>query len=146
MQERPDCQGRFADAADHHLAASLDALGDGNLTLTREQLDTAHLAQIHAHRIIGSRNIAVRQIAGGAAFFLGLIAIFIAFGIIDDGHAHLRQGRHHIINLFGGEIFGRQRGVQLIMGNKSALLADLEKRLDCLLGGISVRGLNGGVS
>jgi hypothetical protein len=32
------------------------------------------------------------------------------------------------------------------MGDKATLLADLEKRLDCLLGGVGIRGLNGGIS
>src|SRR6267143_759916 len=33
-------------------AAGLDALGDRNLALEREQLHRAHFAQIHAHRIV----------------------------------------------------------------------------------------------
>src|SRR6516225_9857221 len=37
---------------DHRLAAGLDALGDRDLALAREQLHRAHFAQIHAHRII----------------------------------------------------------------------------------------------
>src|SRR5271167_3669201 len=39
-------------AGDHGLAACLDALGDGDLALPREQHDRSHLAQIHAHRIV----------------------------------------------------------------------------------------------
>ena len=47
-------QRAFAQARDHRLAAGLDALGDGDLALARQQLDRAHLAQIHAHRIVGA--------------------------------------------------------------------------------------------
>ncbi len=47
-------QRALAQARDHRLAAGLDALGDGDLALAREQLDRAHLAQIHAHRIVGA--------------------------------------------------------------------------------------------
>ena len=47
-------QRAFAQAGDHRLAAGLDALGDGDFALAREQLDRAHLAQIHAHRIVGA--------------------------------------------------------------------------------------------
>src|SRR5699024_12465660 len=36
------------------LAAGLDALGDRDLALAREQFDGAHLAQIHAHGIVGA--------------------------------------------------------------------------------------------
>ncbi len=39
---------------DHRLAAGLDALGDGDFALARQQLDRAHLAQIHAHGIVGA--------------------------------------------------------------------------------------------
>src|SRR5262249_40222812 len=42
----------LAQAGDHRFAASLDALGDGDLALARQQLHRAHFAQIHAHRII----------------------------------------------------------------------------------------------
>jgi hypothetical protein len=38
----------------HRLAAGLDALGDGDLALAGEQLDRTHLAQIHAHGIVGA--------------------------------------------------------------------------------------------
>src|SRR4029450_7494036 len=42
----------LAQAGDHRFAAGLDALGDRDLALAREQLHRAHLAQIHAHRIV----------------------------------------------------------------------------------------------
>ncbi len=47
-------QRAFAEARDHRLAAGLDALGDGDFALARQQLDRAHLAQIHAHGIVGA--------------------------------------------------------------------------------------------
>jgi hypothetical protein len=51
---------------DHRLAAGLDALGDGDLALARQQLHRAHLAQIHAHRIVGAvgRRCRARERAG----------------------------------------------------------------------------------
>ena len=39
---------------DHRLAAGLDALGDRDFALARQQLDRAHFAQIHAHGIVGA--------------------------------------------------------------------------------------------
>src|SRR5262245_31417444 len=45
-------QWTFAQARDHRLAAGLDALSDGDLALTREQLNRAHVAQVHAHGIV----------------------------------------------------------------------------------------------
>ena len=47
-------QRAFAQAGDHRLAAGLDALGDGDLALAREQLDRAHVAQVHAHGVVGA--------------------------------------------------------------------------------------------
>ena len=46
------------------LRPGLDALGDLDLALAREQLDRAHLAQVHAHRIVGAAEILVER--GGA--------------------------------------------------------------------------------
>ena len=54
MMMRLEGERAFAQAGDHHLAAGLDALGDGDFALARQQLDRAHLAQIHAHRIVGA--------------------------------------------------------------------------------------------
>ena len=44
----------LAQARDHGLAAGLDALGDGDLALAREQLHRAHFAQVHAHGVVGA--------------------------------------------------------------------------------------------
>ena len=52
--DRLEGERALAQAGDHRLAAGLDALGDRDLALAREQLDRAHLAQIHAHRIVGA--------------------------------------------------------------------------------------------
>jgi hypothetical protein len=64
----------LGDAADHHVAPGLDALGDRDLALAGEQLDAAHLAQIHAHGIVGAADIGVVEIAGGALAALFLFA------------------------------------------------------------------------
>src|SRR5262249_17063172 len=45
-------QRTFAQARYYRLAAGLDALGDGDLALTRKQLDRAHVAQVHPHGIV----------------------------------------------------------------------------------------------
>ena len=61
----------FAEAGDHRLAAGLDALGDGDFALAREQLDRAHLAQIHAHGIVGALG-RLFLLGGGERLGLGL--------------------------------------------------------------------------
>jgi len=47
-------EGALAEPSDHRLAASLDALGDGDLALARKQFHRAHFAEIHPHRIVGA--------------------------------------------------------------------------------------------
>ena len=76
----------LAQARDHGLAAGLDALGDGDLALAREQLHRAHLAQIHAHRVVGALGrllglglgrdllLDLDQLVLGLGLLLGLLA------------------------------------------------------------------------
>ena len=52
--DRLEGERAFAQPRDHRLAAGLDALGDRDLALAREELDRAHLAQVHAHGIVGA--------------------------------------------------------------------------------------------
>ena len=47
-------QRAFAEARDHRLAAGLDALCNRDFAFARQQLDRAHLAQIHADGIVGA--------------------------------------------------------------------------------------------
>ncbi len=105
----------FAQGADHQLAAGLDALGDSDFALAAEQLDAAHLAQIHAHRIVG----AVILLGGGAGLggdFLAALgnggeivvgALFLFLGF-DDVDAHLVEHRHRVLDLLGGHLVGGQ--------------------------------------
>ncbi len=79
--ERFEGQRAFAQRADHQLAAGLDALGDGDFAFAGEELDAAHLAQIHAHRIVG----AVVLLGGGA----GLGDDFLA--ALGDGGGDCRR-------------------------------------------------------
>ena len=68
-------QGALAERLEDHVAAGLDALGDLDLALAGQQLDRAHLAQIHAHRVVGAAEILVADRLGrGLAFLLGLAA------------------------------------------------------------------------
>src|SRR5690606_25274297 len=47
-------QRALAETRDHRLAAGLDALRNRDFALARQQLDRAHLAQVHADRIVGT--------------------------------------------------------------------------------------------
>src|SRR3546814_19325623 len=54
FDDRVEGQRALAQAQDHRVAARLDALRDGDLALAAQQFDRAHLAQIHAHRVVGA--------------------------------------------------------------------------------------------
>ncbi len=61
--------------------SALDALGDGHLALARQQGHRAHLAQVHAHRVVRLLQCARRQVE---IVFLGG-DFFFGFGIGDLG-------------------------------------------------------------
>ena len=107
MQQRPDGQRGFANAADHQLSTGLYTFGNRDLSLTRQQLNAAHLAKIHAYRIVGAGYIAVGHIARRALFLALAFRGVVAVRCLDNGYAHLVQRRHEIVNLLGGEILGR---------------------------------------
>ncbi len=132
FDQRGDGQRVLADAADHHLAAGLDALGDRDLTLAREQLDRAHLAQIHAHGIVGAADVVLIDIAArlGLAilgFGLGRLLALLAFDQID---AEFGQHAHRVFDLLRRHLVLRQCGVQLVIGQVAALLAAGHHLLD----------------
>ncbi len=47
-------QRAFAKPCDHRFAAGLDAFGNGDFALAREQLHRAHLAQVHSDGVVGA--------------------------------------------------------------------------------------------
>ena len=59
--------GQARDRLDHVLQAVLDALGDLDLAFAREQLDRAHLAHVHAHRVGGAAEFASRRVDSAAS-------------------------------------------------------------------------------
>ena len=131
----------FAKPRDHRLAACLDALGDGDLALARQKLDGAHLAQIHAYRIVGALGRlglglglgdggyggdgARRGFRGGGALLrlLGLVGV-------DDVDAHVGKHRHGVLDLLGRDFLGREHLVQLVIGDEPAGLRRLDQLLD----------------
>ena len=61
--------------------------------------------------------------ASAGAWLLALLAL-------DDVDAHLGEHRHRVLDLLGGHLVGRQRGVQLVIGDVAALLAPRQHLLD----------------
>ena len=141
-------QGAFAQAADHGVAAGLDALGDGDLALARQQLDRAHLAQVHAHRIVGAVvGLGLGGLDDGGLFAHGDFAAALAvagvlFGL-DDVDAHLRQHGQGVFDLLGGDFLGGQDLVQLVHGDVAAGLGLLDELLDAGVGEVEQRPVVG---
>ena len=143
-------EGAFAKSGDHRLAASLDALGDGDFALARQEFDRAHFAQIHPDRIVGAiggfgrtcgdllRLHGLDQVAALRFFFLGgfLGRCVVVFLVLDDIDAHLAQHRQNIFDLLGIDFLGRKHGIQFRVGNKAPLLGELDHPLDGGIGEI----------
>jgi len=135
--DRLERQRAFAQPADHHVAPGLDALGDGDLALARQQLDAAHLAQVHANRIVGAAEACLIHIAG-RFFLFRLFGFFdldrrgfavLGFLALDDLDAHLVEVGHHVFDLLRAVLLGRQDGVQLVEGDVATLLAARDQPL-----------------
>ena len=116
----------LAEAEDHRVASGFNPLCNGNFAFARQQFNRAHLAQIHAHWVIGTfagsgfldragqrARVVFRDIVDGFDFFLFLLvlAIFAGFVILDDLHAHVIDGGHDVFDLFGRHLILRQGSI-----------------------------------
>jgi len=63
--------GRGRDGLHHGLQAAFDALGDFDFAFARQQLDRAHFAHVHAHRVGGAAEFAVHRGQRGFGGFFG---------------------------------------------------------------------------
>jgi hypothetical protein len=132
------------DRVDHVLQAVLDALGDLDLALAREELHRAHLAHVHAHRVRGAAELGVD---GGRERFLGLLdhvllgdrggrlvheELLGVRGLVVHGDAHVGQHRDHAFDLLGVGHVVRQVVVDLGVSKEPALLAEHDEVLEAL--------------
>jgi hypothetical protein len=150
-------QRAFAQPANHRVAARLDAFGDGDLALARQQLDRAHLAQIHAHRVIGAvlrrggvltgDDVRFGFLGDGGGLLLVLLVVRLGAGRfrvrvlfgIHDRDPHLGELGEDVLDLLGAEFLARKDLVQLVMGDVTALLGGLDHRFDGLIGQVEQR-------
>ena len=144
-------QRAFAEACDHRLAAGLDALGDRDFAFAGQQLDRAHLAQIHPHGIVGAfAGLGLLDLGDGllrdldelvVGIVVGLFLVFLAVGIVGlgDVDAHVREHRHDVLDLLRRGGVGRQDFVELIEGHEAALLGLLDHLLDGGIGQVEQR-------
>jgi hypothetical protein len=144
-------QRTFAEACDHCLAAGLDALRNGDFAFARQQLDGAHLAQIHADGIVGAlAGLRLLDFGDGLLrdfdeFVVGIVvlvlALFLAVAVFVFGNvdAHVGEHRHDVFDLFRRGGIRWQDVVELIEGHEAALLGLLDHLLDGSVGQVEQR-------
>ena len=158
------CKRAFAQTGNHGFAASLNALGNGNLAFARQKFHRTHFAQIHPHRIV--RAVGARGGFGGfcdrrsrrTVFGLGFIVVIgrcrvsisVIVGVIviravifDDRNAHFREHGHDVFDLLGSKLFRRQNSVQRIICNKTDFFGGLNHTLDLPVVHIDERAVTG---
>ena len=121
---------RARDRLDDGQLAALDALGDLDLALAREQRHGAHLAQVHADGVVGlveraGGEIELRLVAGAAA--VGALAEELVLAIlllrVDDLDAGVAEGAEQVVQLLGrGDVSGQQL-VDFLVEQVALLLA-----------------------
>ena len=122
---------RARDGLHHAYLTALDALGDLDLTLAGEQRHRAHLAQVHAHRVVGLLEGSRRQVeldVVGLLARLRLVLVAIHARLTRQHVDALRvDGGHQIIELVGrGDVAGQQV-VDLAVRQVSLLFAGIDE-------------------
>ena len=151
--------GRVEDGREDRVLALLDALGDLDLALAGEQRDGAHLAQVHADRVVRLGVVVVapcvraskrrsepargrrprcRRLGlglGRRVFFRAAVRrdLHLA-GVVDDLDVLVVERGQHVVHLIGTDVLARQRFVHLVVGEEALGLA----QRDQLLFGFSV--------
>ena len=129
----------FAQTEDHRVAPGLDPLGDGDFAFAAEQLDRAHFAQVHPHRIVGTVDrflLLLDRRAFRVGFGVDLVLDRRLVGIdrilvaLDDVDAHFRDRGHDVLDLLGGHLVLRQSLIQLVIGDHPAPLGPGDQFLD----------------
>ena len=130
---------------DHRLAARLDALGNGDFAFARQQLDLPHLAQIHAHRIIGAVSRKLRRLNlddGGLRTLLAFDLGDDVFGFLfafDNRDAHVGQHRIDVLDLVRGHFLRWHHRVEFVERHIALGLRRLDQPLDGGIGKIKNR-------
>ena len=127
----------------HGVEAFLDALGDADFAFARQQLDRAHLAHVHAHRIGGAAEFGVErgQRGGGLldGFFvsgrgrLGRENALVVRRLFVHRNAHVVDRVYDLFDLLGVDDFRRQVIVHLRVGEVALFLAARDQQLELRL-------------
>ncbi len=127
--------GREVGQREHHLRqAFLDTLGDPDFALSVEQLDRAHFAHVHAHRIGRAAELRIQRGQRGRGFLRIVVIVFVDGVLVHQQAVIFRCGFMHrdahvadhvddIFDLLGIDDIVRQRIVDLGIGQIAFLLA-----------------------
>ena len=121
--------GRPGDRLDDGELAALDALGDGHFAFAREEGHGAHLAEIHAHRIVGLVQRARGQIELGfvaRAFTIEVLVAAVGLVGIDDLDARGTEGVEQIVEFLRRGDLGRQDLVDLVVEQIALFFTDVD--------------------
>ena len=111
--------GRARDRLDDGELAALDALGDLDFALAREQRDGAHLAQVHADRIVGLVERARREVELEllGPFARAVEQLLLAVGLLGIDHldAGAAERAEQVVQLVRRGDVGRQQLIDLVV-------------------------------
>ncbi len=121
----------------HPELAALDALGDGHLALAGQQGHGAHLAQVHAHRVVRlfqrprgqvELHLVPARLLGSPLFALGLggegrPGHRLLGRLFDDFDPGVVERRKHFVDFVGRMHLGRQQVIDLVVEHVAALFA-----------------------
>ena len=130
-----DGQGGREDGTGRLVLALLDALGQRDLALAREEGDAPHLAQVEPDGVFRAPHGARRQV--DAAGLDGLVVVGLGIGGLARGLAgepvrlgrvhhldvHGAEEHHDVVELIEGDDVRRQGVVDLVVGQVALLLA-----------------------
>jgi len=161
--DRLKCQRALAEAGDHCVSAGFDPFGNRNFAFTAQQFDAAHLAQVHAYRIVRTVQLFRRGRPKGhfavgrrCVHHGGRLQLFVfGFFVFDNVDAHFGQHRHHVFDLFRTHLIRGQNLIQLIIRNIAFFprlsdhlfdggLTHIERNFGVLIGGLLVVVIFGG--
>ena len=123
--------GRAGDDAHDGLLAALDALGDLDLALAREQRHRPHLAQVHADGVVRLVQGARGEVELGA--FLALLGFPELLLRVDDLDPHLAEHGEDVVQLVRGADLGRQHLVHLFVKEIALLLSHGDELSDLVV-------------
>src|SRR6185437_11802960 len=121
---------RARDGLHHAHLPALNALGNLNLALARQQRNRAHLAQVHAHGVVGLLQCSRSQVKLDVLAFLALAFKALRFGAFQQVDSLSADRRDQIIEVVGGMDVPGQKIIDLAVSEVTLLLACLDQFIE----------------